>query len=254
MNWQLIVHNEHTGQFNMDYDIELARNCNDNTAYFRLYRWKPYCISLGANQSTDDIDINKVERDGLHVVKRPTGGRAILHAEELTYSVIIPTSAGYTPKEAYQKISKALINGLSLYHPKLKALCLESEQPDFPKLLSQPAGKLCFGSTAKNEIKFAGKKVVGSAQRKLSNVLLQHGSVLCGSFHRKLVDYIVQTNDSTLDLTESTTELQDITGEPTDYIKLENSLIAGFENEWNVKFSERNSTSFVSMPAYEEKF
>lgn len=254
MNWHLIQHNKMKGQFNMDYDIELARSCSANNAYFRLYRWKPYCISLGANQSFDDIKLDNTKKDGLEIVKRPTGGRAILHAEELTYSVVIPTSAGYTPKEVYEKISIALLNGLSLYHPKLKGLCLENEQPNFPKLLSEPSGKLCFGSAAKNEIKYLGKKVVGSAQRKLSNVLLQHGSILCGNYHRKLVDYIHSDSDIRLDLSESTTELDFIIGETINYTELQNSLIAGFEKVWNIKFPEINSESVESISIDKENF
>ena len=99
MNWNLILHPGNTGKFNMDFDIALARKCAEDEAYFRIYTWKPYCISLGANQNFDDINIMKAEEDNIHVVKRPTGGRAILHAEEITYSVVIPVSAGYTPKK-----------------------------------------------------------------------------------------------------------------------------------------------------------
>jgi lipoate-protein ligase A len=156
MIWELIQNSTNTGQFNMDFDVQLARNCEDGKGYFRLYQWDPYCISLGANQSFDDINSDETFSKNIDVVKRPTGGRAILHAEEITYSVILPTNSGITPKDLYREISCALIAGLELYNPKLKDLTLESDQPHFPSLLNSDKGKLCFGSTARNEIKYNG--------------------------------------------------------------------------------------------------
>ncbi|HVO73690.1 MAG TPA: hypothetical protein VMT35_06680, partial [Ignavibacteriaceae bacterium] len=74
----------------MKIDIHLAEICRPEEVYFRLYRWKPYCISLGANQDLNSVDAFKAAADGIDIVKRPTGGRAILHSEEITYSVVYP--------------------------------------------------------------------------------------------------------------------------------------------------------------------
>jgi len=190
MKWQFLNTGKSSGSFNMDFDLNLAQTCKYDEAFFRLYQWQPYCISLGANQSFDDINIAKAHHDNIEVVKRPTGGRAILHAEEITYSVVMPIKGELTPREIYAKISSALIKGLELYNPLLADSELEKIDPNFPDLLKQPSGVLCFGSSAKNEVKFAGKKIIGSAQRKLKTVILQHGSILCGTFHKKLVNYI----------------------------------------------------------------
>ncbi|MHB9039857.1 MAG: lipoate--protein ligase family protein [Melioribacteraceae bacterium] len=248
MIWNLIDSGANTGAYNMEFDLGLAHKCNPEEAYFRIYRWNPYCISLGANQSFDDINLLKTNQDGIDVVKRPTGGRAILHAEELTYSVILPFNYKFSPREIYFKISKALMRGLEIYNPLLANSELENHQPDFPKLLEEPSGVLCFASTAKNEVKFNGKKLIGSAQRKLNNVVLQHGSILCGTFHRKLVDYL-NCDDETrrtlsFDLTEKTTELQTIMNEEIDYQKLKTCLIAGFELEWQIKFDSFKNVLF----------
>jgi lipoyl(octanoyl) transferase len=240
MIWHLIDSGAYTGAYNMEFDLELARNCKPEEAYFRIYRWNPFCISLGANQNFDDINLLKTNQNRIDVVKRPTGGRAILHAEELTYSVVLPLNYKFSPREIYVKISNALMRGLEIYNPLLAKSELENYQPDFPKLLEEPSGVLCFASTAKNEVKFNGKKLIGSAQRKLNNIVLQHGSILCGTFHRKLVDYIV-CNDETrrnlsFELNDKTTELQTILNEEIDYDKLKTCLIFGFELEWNIKF------------------
>ncbi|MEW6653198.1 MAG: hypothetical protein AB1394_06985 [Bacteroidota bacterium] len=240
MNWHFLDSGFNSGEFNMNKDIELAQNCKPDEAFFRLYRWRPYCISLGYNQSFDDIDSAKTKADGIDVVKRPTGGRAILHAEEWTYSVILHLNYQYSPKEVYLLISTALIKGMDLYDSRLAKSELESAQPNFSKLLEVPSGVLCFASTAKSEVKFGGKKLIGSAQRKLNNVILQHGSILCGAFHQKLACYLNTDSKSKEllrdELISRTTEIETILNEEVDYDKLKNCLAAGFEQELQIEW------------------
>lgn len=241
MIWHFLDSGFNTGEFNMKYDLELAQNCSPQDAYFRLFRWQPNCISLGANQSFDDIDLAKTKADGIEVVKRPTGGRAILHAEEWTYSVVLSLNFQYSPREVYSIISNALIRGLDLYNPLLAKSELESVQPNFPKLLEEPTGVLCFASTAKNEVKFGGKKLIGSAQRKLNNTILQHGSILCGTFHQKLADYLNTSDESKgmlrSELSSRTTEIETILNTKVDYERLKDCLIKGFEQEWQIELT-----------------
>ncbi len=241
MKWNLIDSGFRTGKFNMNFDVDLARNCKDDEAYLRFYRWKPYCISLGANQSFDDIDLDKAEEDCLDVVKRPTGGRAILHAEELTYSVILPMSFGFSPKETYTKISLALVKGLKKYDEKLSAVELENIQPNFADVLKSESGALCFASAAKSEVKYKNKKLIGSAQRKMNKIILQHGSILCGDFHSKLPVYLNEKDENQIavlnnELRNKTTEIETILNTKTDYEKLKDALIDGFREEWQIEF------------------
>lgn len=242
MKWHLIDSGFNTGNYNMQFDLDLANNCKNDEAFFRLYRWQPFCISLGANQSFDDINLQKAKDDGIDVVKRPTGGRAILHAEEWTYSFIYPMNYEYSPKEIYFKVSQALIKGLKFYNPIFSNSELEKAQPNFPQLLEEPSGVLCFASTAKNEVKFNNKKLIGSAQRKLNKSILQHGSILCGTYHQKLADYLnVDERTKNIlhsELIEKTTEIETILNEKVDYEKLKICLIEGFEIEWDVKFDK----------------
>jgi len=240
MKWTLILSGSNSGEYNMNFDLELTNKCNSNSAFFRLYRWEPYCISLGANQKLEDIDINKLQNDGIDIVKRPTGGRAILHAEEITYSVVLPITGSITPKEIYEKISQALIKGLINYNPIFKELELENHQPNFRHIVNQPSGVLCFGSTAKNEIKYRGKKIVGSAQRKLDKIILQHGSILCGNYHRKLADYINKEKKEKEfffnELINKTTEIESVTNSEVNYDCLVDSIVDGFKEQWKVGF------------------
>jgi lipoate-protein ligase A len=237
--WNFINSGFNTGAYNMRFDLELATACKEDEAFFRLYRWEPYCISLGANQKFEDINLDKTSRNGIDVVKRPTGGRAILHAEEITYSVVYPLNGGLTPSEIYRKISIAIAGGLTIYNSELKNVELENIQQDFIGLLKEPQGLACFAGTAKSEVKWNGMKLVGSAQRKMDKIILQHGSILCGNYHLKIVDYLnlpekeIQTVKE--HLRKKTIDLESILNIPTDYEKLSLALIEGFEKEWNIE-------------------
>lgn len=242
MKWKLILHEFNSGEFNMNFDIELARRCENDVSYFRLYRWKPYAISLGANQNENEIDKEKASLDGIDVVKRPTGGRAILHAEELTYSVVVPANSVESSKWLYNKISTALVEGLKIFHPEMSKLELEALQPNFPSLLREPKGMICFSSTARHEVKYKGRKLIGSAQRKLNEVILQHGSILGGNFHLRLVDYL-KTDETTKralseDMDKKTVSIEQILGTKFDYKHLNACLIEGFEKLWNISFEK----------------
>ena len=244
MKWFFLQTGFNTGKFNMDFDLSLVRNCGDDEAYFRLYRWEPYCISLGANQSIASIDINKTVNNNIDLVQRPTGGRAIFHSEELTYSVVYPLNKISSLRNFYCEINRALREGLILYDKRLSAVELESEQPDLRKFYKESVSEICFAVSAKSEIQFESKKFVGSAQRKINNAVLQHGSILCGSYHRRITEYLNLSNEDLYmihdELSNKTTELEKILDYETDYEKLENSLVNGFEMYFNVKFQNIN--------------
>ncbi|MHB8578498.1 MAG: lipoate--protein ligase family protein [Ignavibacteriaceae bacterium] len=244
MKWRFINSSAGSGQFNMDFDLQLAKNSRPDEAVLRLYQWKPFCISLGANQDVDSINSVKAKLDGIDIVKRPTGGRAILHAEEITYSVIYPIDSQTSAKYIYYEINCALKQGLSLYDDRLKFVELENSQPDFPKVYKEEISSICFAVSAKNELKFLGKKLVGSAQRKLGNTILQHGSILCGNYHKNIVDYLnltVENISSFADeIDKTTTDLYSILNSEIDYEKLKDGFVKGFEDHFQVKFNALN--------------
>jgi lipoate-protein ligase A len=241
MTWRFINTSSNNGKFNMDFDLELVQNFSD-VPVLRVYQWKPYCVSLGANQDFDSIDQEKTYSGGFDIVKRPTGGRAILHAEELTYSVIHSLSTEFSPKRIYREINLALKNGLVNYNPRFNKIELEHTQPHFPSFYKDVKSTLCFAVSAMNELNYEGKKVAGSAQRKIGNMILQHGSILCGSFHKRIVDYLNLPSDKIEEIKNeielTTTELETILEEKIDYSKLSQSIKNGFENHFHINFEE----------------
>jgi lipoate-protein ligase A len=240
------------GKYNMDMDIYLSQNLSSDEIILRFYQWNPYCISLGANQDINEINRSKAKNDHLDVVKRPTGGRAVLHSEELTYSIIFPLNY-LTPREIYNQVNFALRNGLMFYDKKLSNVELVSENVDFRRVYENNLSSACFSVSAKSELKFENKKLVGSAQRKFRNTVLQHGSILCGEFHKKIADYLNLSIDEQEqvrnEIENKTISLSKIIEKEIDYEKLRVSLIHGFEEYFNFSFL----SSYEKLDVYLEK-
>ncbi|MBT8379772.1 MAG: hypothetical protein KJN64_11115 [Ignavibacteria bacterium] len=249
MKWKFIDTGFNSGKFNMNFDLQLASELKRDETVLRFYRWKPYCISLGANQPLTSINLTKTDSAGLEVVKRPTGGRAILHSEELTYAVVHPVTSRLSPKALYKEINLALKNGLEIYNFKLSSLNLEQDQPHFPSFYKEAKSDLCFAVSAKSEINLDGKKLVGSAQRKIGDVVLQHGSILCGTFHKNLIDYLKvsaeEKREIEKEINETTIELETIINSETDYTKLIQALKSGFERHFNISFLANKELDLV---------
>ncbi|GBD86548.1 octanoyltransferase LipM [bacterium BMS3Abin03] len=249
MKWKFLNTGLNSGRFNMDFDLDLTTNLQPDEAILRLYRWEPFCISLGANQSEESLLADKVREDGLDIVKRPTGGRAILHSDELTYSVIFHLGNKYSVKELYKEINLALKKGISLFDRSLNRLELEYSQPNFHQFYKQEKGMVCFAVAARNEINFDGKKLVGSAQRKIGDTLLQHGSILCGDYHKRIIDYLNVDNKSLQtiknEIDNTTISLSEILNMEIDYNKLAGSIKKGFEIYFNNKFEKAEAEYYL---------
>lgn len=170
INYQVL-----TGQENMRIDSDLLDSAIENKLdypIFRLYAWKPACVSLGRNQKDDFLDRSFLKENNIDVVRRLTGGRALLHADEITYSFICPTlylKNGEHVVSSYKEISRILIG-------KFKTIGIDldfgSNKPiktgfDYCMLISTGAD-LCYH----------GKKLIGSAQCRKQGYILQHGSIL----------------------------------------------------------------------------
>ena len=156
----------------IDAAILSAVETGSSPPTLRLYNWNPPCLSLGYNQPYSDIDVDQLVANNWDVVRRPTGGRAILHTDELTYAVIGPKSdprlAG-SLMDSYKNISQALFDALS----KL-GLPAEVHSGKNPEAHHQP---VCFENPSNFEITANGKKIIGSAQSRKKNCILQHGSL-----------------------------------------------------------------------------
>ncbi len=138
----------------------------------RLYAWSPPCLSLGRHQPVEDADTGRLAARGWDMVRRPTGGRAILHTDELTYALIAAADhplmrGGVLP--SYRRIAAGLLEALRLLGIEAR---MEGERP--PE--KQPAA-VCFETPSSYEITAAGRKLLGSAQARRHRAVLQHGSL-----------------------------------------------------------------------------
>jgi len=245
----------------MDVDQLLAMRMAEQggAPTLRIYGWDPHAISIGYNQRRHDLDEAKCLAQGIDIVRRPTGGRAILHADELTYSVVMHAE-GKSISQIYCDISKALVRGLRSLGADVG---YSAAQPDFPLLYRNQNSIPCFASSARYEIQYRGKKLVGSAQRRYTtpsgdDVVLQHGSILLGPAHKELSE-LVQVGSEELStsirrgLEMKTIELSFILGRDIAFDEVAVAVKGGFENEWNIVFNDDNfdESNLVSDHSYE---
>jgi lipoate-protein ligase A len=150
-------------------------------AVLRFYRWEPACLSLGRNQpAAGRYREDRIAAEGWEVVRRPTGGRAVLHDRELTYSVVTPAGLLGSPRESYAAVNRALVAGLRrLGVPAVL-------QPRTARRAPVPSLAPCFRDPAEGEVVVEGRKLIGSAQFREGNVVLQHGSLLLDGDQRRV--------------------------------------------------------------------
>lgn len=156
----------------MARDHALARELPEGEGVLRLYSWNPPGISFGRNEpSRGRYDLARAMEEGVTFVRRPTGGRAVLHHGELTYALVFPARAMGGLKAAYHLINRGLLAGIQ----GLGAVA-ELANPSGP---SQPpdAGP-CFRQPARGEVTARGRKLIGSAQVRMGAAVLQHGSII----------------------------------------------------------------------------
>jgi lipoate-protein ligase A len=172
VRWRLLDTPPAPGPWNMAVDEALADGVRDGgPPVLRVYRWSPPCLSLGRNQPSDGYDRDELLRRGIDVVRRPTGGRAVLHDRELTYSVAAREDALGTLRQAYTAINRALVAGL-------RRLGVDARlHPAGPQRAPVPSLAPCFEQPVEGEVTAGGRKLIGSAQRRERGVMLQHGSL-----------------------------------------------------------------------------
>jgi lipoate-protein ligase A len=174
-----------SGKENMAIDHNLSENfLKFNKPILRFFAWKKPTLSIGFHQKEENFDLNHLASLDYDFVRRPTGGRAIFHDEELTYSIIFPKTM---PKEdLYKKIHVAFNNGFEKLGLKLD---LERKNSDLAKFYKTKESLSCFSASAKYETAHNGKKFIGSAQRIYDHAILQHGSIMLGDSFLKVMDF-----------------------------------------------------------------
>lgn len=182
MTWYFLPDPAADGATDMARDLALLDLAAERgLAFLRTYTWAPFALSFGANEpAAKRYDRDAIARRGLAVVRRPTGGRAVWHAEELTYSVTAPEGSLGSLAESYRTIHELLARALSALAPsppRPLALALAGK----PGTITPLDAGACFASPAGGEVVSELGKVVGSAQLRERGAFLQHGSILLGN-------------------------------------------------------------------------
>jgi lipoyl(octanoyl) transferase len=175
--WRLLHTPPAPGDWNMAVDEAILEAVGQAQSLptLRLFAWQPPCLSLGYAQPVNDVDMDALRQRGWGLVRRPTGGRAILHTDELTYSVIAPLQEPHvygSVLESYRRLSAGLLEALHLLGIPARA-DKEHTLPGAPLTM----GPVCFEIPSNYEITVAGKKLIGSAQARRREGVLQHGSL-----------------------------------------------------------------------------
>ena len=188
--WRFIDSGNGSPSFNMALDEALLEwhSNGEIPPVIRFYGWNPATLSIGYFQKVDkEIDLESVRKQGLGFVRRPTGGRGVLHEHELTYSVIVSESHPRMPKtvtEAYRVISEGILKGF--HQLGLNAYFAVPKTAEERDTLKNPHSAVCFDAPSWYELVVEGRKVAGSAQTRQKGVILQHGSILLDLDEKKL--------------------------------------------------------------------
>ena len=243
-NWGFSSTAASSGAFNMALDDYNARE-NNSRSFLRFYNWDPYTVSIGYHQSSSILNQNACSEKNVDVVRRPTGGRAIFHSEELTYCVVLREEE-IALGEAYIKVHSAIAECLSKMGVQSE---LVNTTPNRRELSPNSDKKSCFTASARTELEYNGRKIVGSAGKKYEKSLLIHGSILLGNKHKEIVDYLSISDDENQsmkdELDSKTDNLSDILGRVVTGSELIIPLCESFSREFQVDIFEQDISEKV---------
>ena len=236
--WRLLDTGNSSGAMNMAIDEAILIACQKGIVppTLRFYGWNKPTVSLGLFQNADEsINIKECSRQSIEVVRRMTGGRAVLHEKELTYSITSKTDNLLFPsdiKGRYRVIAEAILGGLLRVGINGKFSTISGKK--------LPKSPLCFSSPSSYEILIDGKKLVGSAQRVLTDTFLQHGSILLDFDKERHLSIFRYPSP---DVINGITSLK-ILGHQIALEKLKEGLIKGFEERLGIKLIPSNLITF----------
>ncbi len=242
MNWHFLNTGFHNGKYNMEFDVSLVQQLQQGLIpqTLRVYQWNPKAISIGYHQSENDFNLEKLSASGVDIVRRPTGGQAIFHSHELTYSVVthLENKSLHT---LYHEINTALLNAV-------RRLGIDAELVNSNELSKLNSDNIpCFATSAKSEIQFEGKKLIGSAQRRYGNVVLQQGTFLLGPQHRQLTEFlnVTGTDEMLNNLDLHSTDAESILGRSLSFDNAQECIRLGFEEVLDKRISETEEQHYI---------
>ncbi|MFW5686836.1 MAG: lipoate--protein ligase family protein [Halanaerobium sp.] len=196
LKWRLIIDDKNNAYYNMAVDEAIMKihSQKESPPTLRFYGWEPAALSLGYfQQAKKEIDFVRCHQEGIDSVRRLTGGRAILHVRELTYSIIIREDYNLLAdsiEKSYQQISSGLAAGLQKLGVPAELKAVERDK-------KAPRGKsaACFDAPSWYEVIINNKKLIGSAQRRKMNTILQHGSLPLDNSGQDIFDLLNYKSD-----------------------------------------------------------
>jgi lipoate-protein ligase A len=271
--WRVIFTGTHDAFFNMALDeaLLLSSRKGDSPPVLRLYLWNPPAVSIGYFQSAErTVDFEKCKIRGIQVVRRITGGRAVLHQNEITYSVCASgdhfTQLGENTIQTYRRLSLALLEALLVL-----GINGEWVKPSRGKGSSSCHATFstpCFVSHSRYEITVDGKKLIGSAQRRFSHrsdkgkkdSFIQHGSILTGNGKHDLADLLPDESpkkEVKLNLDEKATNVERILKRRVKPKEMVSALKSGFEKVFACQMEESDISEEelkVTLSLKEQKY
>ena len=266
MNWRVLYTPASRGAWNMAADEAILEHIHrgESAPTLRLYAWNPPCLSLGHAQPFADVDVARLSEHGWDIVRRATGGRAILHTDELTYSV---TGSGEDPVlsggvlESYNRLAQALlyaVRELGLPVEIKEHIGHASPSRDFASVTynGTKVNPVCFEVPSTYEITVQGKKLIGSAQARKKEGVLQHGSLPLTGDLTRICDALVFKDESARNaaaqrlLTRAAT-VESVLGRRVDWETAAQAFVGGFEAALGICF-ERGMMSQSELKRTEE--
>jgi lipoate-protein ligase A len=238
----------------VDEAILETAGCGKSLPTLRLYDWQPACLSLGYAQSYKDVDVERLKANGWDVVRRATGGRAILHTDELTYSVTAPPDEPRvvgSVLESYSRLAGALIVAV-------RSLGLPVEMKEYASPSGAGKGPVCFEVPSAYEIVVGGKKLIGSAQARKKEGVLQHGTFpLYGNLTR-ITQALVFPDEqaratAAQKLLARATTAESVTGQVIAWETAAKAFVSAFESQLGLCF-ERGELTEAETARAEELF
>ena len=240
--WRLLITPPARGVWNMALDESILEHIGrgESIPTLRLYAWDPPCLSLGHAQPFADVDMTRLKERGWEVVRRATGGRAILHTDELTYSVIAPLNdprVEGSVLESYNRLAQALLLAVKQLEVPVE---MKNEITQDDILRNNP---VCFEVPSTYEITVDGKKLVGSAQARKKEGVLQHGSLPLTGDLTRICQALMFENESAREnaskrLLQRATTVESALGRGISWETAAQAFIHAFEAQLGLSFEK----------------
>ena len=238
--WRLIIDTPGSGAWNMAVDEAILESValKENLPTLRMYAWDPFCLSLGYAQPVSDVDLPSLNKSGWDLVRRPTGGRAILHAEELTYSVMAPQDEARVTGSvlfSYKQLSRALLRALEMIGITADSKPIENKRSGLKQ------NPVCFEMPSNYQITFDGKKIIGSAQARRLSGVLQHGAIPLNGDIARIIDVLKFSTEklkinAAKQLVQRANTIELILKRKITWQELAEFVVRGFQEELSIDF------------------